>query len=231
MGSLWASLSIFLFPASLGILLSLSLSTTWAPCGHRFLYSPPQPPWASSSSLSPPHGLLVGITFYIPLPGHPPLSLHHTGSLWASLSLFLSPASLRHKETPAEEREPFSLLRSLKLLNDLLRAPLVTCNPNLQNVITHVSHVWRMNEWIKNEWSAQSAIWSLAFRPSTPCNLFMHVLTIWQVKFTQSTVLEQKRLDLWSLSLALSNLWLYYWSSISFLSGNLCLVLLFLYNT
>ena len=37
----------------------------------------------------------------------------------------------------------------------------------------------------------------------TKCNL-----TIYHVKFTESTALEQKRLDLWSLSSALPNLWL-----------------------
>ena len=60
----------------------------------------------------------------------------------------------------------------------------------------------------KNEWNAQNAIRSRAFRPSTPRALITRVLTICQVKLTQSTTLKQKRVDLRSLSPALPNLWL-----------------------
>ena len=59
-----------------------------------------------------------------------------------------------------------------------------------------------------NEWNAQKAVWSRAFRPSTHCNLITLVLTICHVKLTQSTAFKQKRLDLRSLSPALPNLWL-----------------------
>ena len=54
----------------------------------------------------------------------------------------------------------------------------------------------------------QKAIWTRAFRPSTPRNLITHILTICYVKPTQRTALEQKRFDLRSLSPALRNLWL-----------------------
>ena len=74
------------------------------------------------------------------------LSLHGTGPCWVSLSFFLSPASLRHKEAPLEERA--ILLVEVILHNDLFRAPLATRNPNLQVVITHAL----------NEWNSQSAI-------------------------------------------------------------------------
>ena len=47
-----------------------------------------------------------------------------------------------------------------------------------------------------------------AFRPCTPHNLIMRVLTICLVKLTQSTALEQMRFDLRSLSPTLPNLWL-----------------------
>ena len=58
----------------------------------------------------------------------------------------------------------------------------------------------------KNEWNAQNAIWSRAFRPSTPRTLITRVLTIYEVNFTQNTALEQKRLVLRSLSPALPTL-------------------------
>ena len=67
------------------------------------------------------------------------LSLHGTGPCWVSLSFFLSPASLRHKEAPVEERT--ILLVEVILHNDLLLAPLVTRNPNLQVVITDALNV------------------------------------------------------------------------------------------
>ena len=60
----------------------------------------------------------------------------------------------------------------------------------------------------KNEWNAQNAMRSRAFRPSTPRTLITRVLTICQVQLTQSTTLKQKRVDLRSLSPALPNLWL-----------------------
>ena len=41
-----------------------------------------------------------------------------------------------------------------------------------------------------------------------PLNLITRVLTICHMKLTQSTVLEQKRLNLWSLSPPLPILWL-----------------------
>ena len=47
----------------------------------------------------------------------------------------------------------------------------------------------------KNERNAQNALWSRADRPSTPLTLTTSVLTICHVKLTQSTALEQKRLD------------------------------------
>ena len=87
-----------------------------------------------------------------------------------------------------------------------LRATRGAGNPNLQVVITHASHVCtqhsfglplRMNGMPKTQ-----------LRPCTPRNLITRVLTICYVKLTQSTVLEQKRLDLRSLSPALPNLWL-----------------------
>ena len=59
----------------------------------------------------------------------------------------------------------------------------------------------------KNERNTQNAIWSRVDRPSTPRTLITNVLTICHVKLTQSTALEQKRLDLRSLSSALSNLY------------------------
>ena len=63
-------------------------------------------------------------------------------------------------------------------------------------------------DFTKNVWNAQNAIWSHAFGPSIALNLITRVLTICHVKLTQSTTMEQKRFDLWSLSPALRNLWL-----------------------
>ena len=48
----------------------------------------------------------------------------------------------------------------------------------------------------KNERNAQNAIWSRTDRPYTALTLITSVLTICHVKLTQSTALEQKRLDL-----------------------------------
>ena len=48
----------------------------------------------------------------------------------------------------------------------------------------------------KNERNAQNALWSRADRPSIPLTPTTSVLTICHVKLTQSTALEQKRLDL-----------------------------------
>ena len=145
-------------------------------------------------SLSWSSSLLIGAVIF-GVSSSLSLSLHGTGPCWVSLSFFLSPASLRHKEAPVEERA--ILLVEVILHNDLFWAPLATHNPNLQVVITHTL----------NEWNSQSAIWSHTFRPSTPCNLFTRVLTICQVKFTQSTEWEQKRLYLQSSSPALHNPW------------------------
>ena len=50
--------------------------------------------------------------------------------------------------------------------------------------------------------------WSRAFELSITRDLITRVLTLCHVKLTQSTVLEQKRFNLRSLSLALRNLWL-----------------------
>ena len=60
----------------------------------------------------------------------------------------------------------------------------------------------------KNEWNAQSAIWSRAFGPSITCNLMTCVLTICHVKLTQNTAMEQKRFELRLLLPTLRNLWL-----------------------
>ena len=46
------------------------------------------------------------------------------------------------------------------------------------------------------------------FGPFVTRNLIRHVLTICHLKLMQSTGLEQKRFDLWSLSPTLCNLWL-----------------------
>ena len=55
-----------------------------------------------------------------------------------------------------------------------------------------VACMWPAFVWTstKNEWNAQNAIWSRAFRPFTPRNLITRVLTICHVKLTQSTAME-----------------------------------------
>ena len=60
----------------------------------------------------------------------------------------------------------------------------------------------------KNEWNAQSVIWSRSFGRSITCNLMTRVLTICHVKLTQSTDMKQKRFELRLLLPALRNLWL-----------------------
>ena len=55
---------------------------------------------------------------------------------------------------------------------------------------------------------AQNAIWSREFQTSIPRYQITRVLTIWHVKPTQSTALEQERFDVRSLSPAFHNLWL-----------------------
>ena len=84
-------------------------------------------------------------------------------------------------------------------------------NSNLQIVITHASHVCsklsfrpllRMNGMQRMQFD------HTAFWPSIPHNLITHVLTIFHVKFMQSTMLEWKRFVLPSLSPTLRNLWL-----------------------
>ena len=59
----------------------------------------------------------------------------------------------------------------------------------------------------KNEWNPQNTIRSRAFRPSTPRNMIMRVLTICQ-KLTQLIALEQMHLDRRLLTPARCNLWL-----------------------
>ena len=77
--------------------------------------------------------------------------------------------------------------------------------------------MWPAFVWTstKNEWNAQNVIWSRAFRPSTPRNLITRILTICQIKLTQSTVLEQKRLVLRSLSPALPNIFKQMWATVT----------------
>ena len=55
---------------------------------------------------------------------------------------------------------------------------------------------------------AQNAIWSREFQTSIRRYQITRVLTIWHVKPTQSTALEQERFDVRSLSPAFHNLWL-----------------------
>ena len=85
------------------------------------------------------------------------------------------------------------------------------CDPNLQMVITHASHVCsklsfrpplRMNGMQRTQFDYAT------FWPSIPCNMITHVLTICHVKFMQSTMFEWKCFDLPSLSPTLRNLWL-----------------------
>ena len=85
-------------------------------------------------------------------------------------------------------------------LKALLRETRGARNPNLQVVITHASHVCSQHE--------PAFVWNSlhAFGPSITRNLITRVLTICQVKLTESTALKQKRFDLRSLSPALCNL-------------------------
>ena len=82
----------------------------------------------------------------------------------------------------------------------LLRAPLVTCNPNLQVVTMNFACVACMCPafiWTstKNEWNVQNTIWSCMFRPSTPHNLITRVLIIHLVKRTQKHSIGAKVFD------------------------------------
>ena len=101
---------------------------------------------------------------------------------------------------------------SRQYLGQLLRATRGARNPNLQVVITHASHVCslhsfglplRMNGMHRTQFDRARfdlrplVIWSRVFWPSVTRNLHK-----------ASTAMEQKRLDLWSLSPALPNLWL-----------------------
>ena len=85
-------------------------------------------------------------------------------------------------------------------------------NPNLRVVITRASHVCSQHSFGRplriNQIHRTQLLWSRAFWPSTPRNLITRVSTIFHVKLAQSTALEQKRLDLRSLSPALPILWL-----------------------
>jgi len=68
--------------------------------------------------------------------------------------------------------------------------------------------MWPAFVWTstKNEWNAQNAVLSRAFRPSTPRNLIMHVLAIRNL-CKALTALEQKRLTL-DHCRPYSNVWL-----------------------
>ena len=83
---------------------------------------------------------------------------------------------------------------------------------NLQDVITHASHVcsqYCVFVWTstKNVWNASNALWSRLFGPSITRHLITRVLTVtWKLR--QSTALKPKRFGLWSLSPALCSLWL-----------------------
>ena len=72
-----------------------------------------------------------------------------------------------------------------------------TRNPNRQVVITHASHVCNHLASIRRKGM------HLTQFASTPCNLITRVLTTYA-----ELALEQKRLDLRSLSSAIRNLWL-----------------------
>ena len=100
----------------------------------------------------------------------------------------------------------------------LLRATKGARNPNLQVVITHASHVCSQQSFelpLKMNGMHRTQFGQARFGLSTPRNLIKRVLTVktsvCQVKLrqsSQSTVLEQTRLDLRSLSPTLPNLWL-----------------------
>ena len=57
----------------------------------------------------------------------------------------------------------------------------------------------------KKEWNAQNPLWSCMFRTSAPRNLIMYVLTIYRVKFMQSTALLPALLNLWLLLVSNKN--------------------------
>ena len=80
-------------------------------------------------------------------------------------------------------------------------------NPNIQVVITHASHVSRQHSLgLPLRMNGMQRIqFEFTFGPSITCNLIMCVLTFYHVKLVQSTALEQKCFDLWSLSPALYN--------------------------
>ena len=87
----------------------------------------------------------------------------------------------------------------------LLRATKGACNPNFPADITHALHV--CSQYFFGLPQRMNGMHKHNFLTSTPRTLIRLVLTICQGKLAQSTALEQKRLDLWSLSSALPNLW------------------------
>ena len=73
-------------------------------------------------------------------------------------------------------------------------------------LLLHIRHMYVASirlDFTKNEWNAPNSIWSHVFGPSITHNLITRVFTIFH-----STVMEQKRFDLWLLLPALHNLWL-----------------------
>ena len=115
-------------------------------------------------------------------------------------------------------RAKHTFLRLLQSTMILLRATKGARNPNRQVVITHASHVCSQQSFelpLKMNGMHRTQFGQARFGLSTPRNLIKRVLTVktsvCQVKLrqsSQSTVLEQKRLDLRSLSPTLLNLWL-----------------------
>ena len=68
----------------------------------------------------------------------------------------------------------------------LLQVPLGTCNPNLQVVIMHASHVCIQHSFglpLTMNGRQKNAIWLRVFQPSTPRNLISWVLTICHTGF------------------------------------------------
>ena len=57
--------------------------------------------------------------------------------------------------------------------------------------------MWPARVWTstKNEWNAQNAVWSRAFRPSTTRHLITRVLTVCQWNLSKSPVLGAKAFD------------------------------------
>ena len=115
-------------------------------------------------------------------------------------------------------RAKHTFLRLLESTMILLRATEGARNPNLQVVITHASHVCSQQSFelpLKMNGMHRTQFGQARFGLSTARYLIKGVLTVktsvCQVKLkqsSQSTVLEQKRLDLRSLSPTLPNLWL-----------------------